>query len=165
MIIGIDTGFNGGMALYSEGLLLDCCDVPNYWETLPSKTKGGNYKRRRRLSYHITLGILLRWHDMGARVIIIEKVHAMPTDSTMSAFSFGEAFGAFKGFAEGLGLTIYLVTPRTWKKHFNLIGTDKDASIELARDMFGTEYFKRKRDHNRAEAALISAYGVCLLQD
>lgn len=158
MIIGIDTGFSGGMALLSDDGLHDCCDVPNFWEVLKSKTKAGKPKRRRRLNYTQTLNTLSHWKRLGATVMVIEKVHAMPADGGSAAFSFGEAFGAFKAIACSLGFEVYLVTPQAWKKDCQLIGTDKNASLDLAIDKFGPDFFTLKRHHNRADAALIALY-------
>ena len=160
MIIGIDTGISGGMALWSEGILLECCEVPSYIETLKTKTRKGNYKKRRRLSYYLVAQRLYDWQKMGAKDIIIEKVHSMPLDSGIAAFSFGEAWGCFNGVSASLGLSINHVSPQLWKRHYSLIGKDKQESLELARDLFGASWFKLKKDHNKAEAALISASGL-----
>jgi crossover junction endodeoxyribonuclease RuvC len=52
------------------------------------------------------------------------------------------------------------VSPAVWKKHFKL-PADKEASRALALPLFPAtaEHFARKKDHGRAEAALIARYG------
>ena len=59
-----------------------------------------------------------------------------------------------------LNYEVCLVSPQAWKKHFNLIGTEKTASVDLAADIFGQEQFKFKKDHNKADSALIACYGA-----
>ena len=173
LVIGIDTGVSGGMALYSEGLILECYDVPYIWEKLKTKSKAkklpdgkvipGKFKRRKKIDYMRLTVILTHWQSMGAADIFIELIHSMPRDSPVAAFSFGTAFGAFNMAGATLGLKSHFITPQQWKKALGLINEDKEASLELAREMFGTEFFKLKKDHNKAEAALISAYGFSVL--
>lgn len=163
MIIGIDTGVSGGMTLMNDkGEVVECIEVCNRWEVLKSKTKAGKPKRRRRLKYQQIAGTLAHWSMQGAQVMVIERVHAMPHDGGSAAFSFGEAFGCFQAMAALLNMEIVLVTPQAWKKHFNLLGRDKDDSLNLARLSFGLDLFPLKKDHNRAESALIAAYGLAM---
>ncbi|RKP56378.1 hypothetical protein D7S86_08240 [Pararobbsia silviterrae] len=50
------------------------------------------------------------------------------------------------------------VAPTTWKKFFGL-SADKDASLTLARGMYGhLPELKRAKDHNRAESLLIARW-------
>ncbi len=162
MIIGIDTGISGGMALLQDGILVECTETPFYWHQLKTKSKTGKFKRRRKLNYHQLHKILWRWYGMGARKIIIEQVHPMQGNGVISAFSQGEAMGAFTAMAAGLGLEIYYVLPTQWKQVHGLIGKDKTYSLYEARRLFGDQWFKLAKDHNKAEAALI---GVCGLHD
>lgn len=52
------------------------------------------------------------------------------------------------------------VTPGEWKRHHRLIGKDKDAARALALDRWPGrgDLFTRKKDHGRADAALIAAW-------
>ena len=52
----------------------------------------------------------------------------MPGQGVTSMFNFGQSFGVIKGICSALSLPIYFVRPTKWKKHFNLIKTNKDAS-------------------------------------
>ena len=163
MIIGIDTGISGGMALLQDGVLAQCCETPFYWHQLKTKSKTGKFKRRRKLNYHQLYKILHRWHDLGARKIIIEHVHPMQGNGVISAFSQGEALGAFTAIAAGLDLEIYYVLPTQWKKVHGLIGKDKAYSLDEARRLFGEDGFKLAKDHNKAEAALIGVLRSCMM--
>ena len=55
---------------------------------------------------------------------------------------------------------MYFVRPVKWKKYFNLINSEKDASRTKAIEIF--PYFSsqlaKKKDSNKADAILISSY-------
>lgn len=69
--------------------------------------------------------------------IIMEKVASRPNQSSVSMFRFGEGFGALKGLAAGLNISLRLVTPQAWKKVV-LAGTpkDKEAAIRYCKQVF-----------------------------
>ena len=93
-------------------------------------------------------------------VVVVEQVNAMPGQGVTSMFNFGQSFGVIKGICSALRLPIYFVRPTKWKKHFNLIKTNKDASrtkvIEVYPDI--SSKLSRKKDSNRADAILIARY-------
>ena len=84
----------------------------------------------------------------------------MPGQGVTSMFNFGQSFGVIKGICSALTLPIYFVRPVKWKKHFNLIGSTKDASRTKAIELFPnfTNDMKRKKDANKADAILIGRY-------
>ena len=43
-------------------------------------------------------------------------------------FNFGQSFGVIKGICAAMQLSIFFVRPAKWKKYFDLINTEKDAS-------------------------------------
>eukprot|EP00775_Hariotina_reticulata_P013092 gene13092-13219_t len=55
---------------------------------------------------------------------------------------------------------------KCWKKHLGLLSQDKDSSRQLAIDVYSNagksqqDMLRRKRDHGRAEALLIAAWGL-----
>ena len=51
----------------------------------------------------------------------------MPGQGVTSMFNFGQSFGGLKVYSH-FEIPIYFVSPAKWKKHFNLIGSEKDAS-------------------------------------
>jgi len=93
-------------------------------------------------------------------IIVVEHVNAMPGQGVTSMFNFGQSFGVIKGICSALSLPIYFVRPTKWKKYFNLIKTNKDASrtkvIEIYPEISGK--ISRKKDSNRADAILIARY-------
>jgi hypothetical protein len=85
-----------------------------------------------------------------------------------SVFKFGKNYGIVIGVATGLSHPLVKITPFDWKRSNGLIGKDKDASRQLAMELWPrhAESFKRKRDDGRAEAALIArAYNIASIKE
>ena len=101
-----------------------------------------------------------RLYEEKEVVVVVEHVNAMPGQGVTSMFNFGQSFGVIKGICAALGLPIHFVRPTKWKKHFNLIKTNKDASrtkvIEIYPEI--SSKLHRKKDSNRADAILIALY-------
>jgi len=96
---------------------------------------------------------------------IVERVASRPGQGVHSVFKFGMAYGQLLGVIVALGVPHQLVTPPTWKRHYKLIGMDKEASRARALELWPgrAELFKRKKDDGRAEAALLARYGSDVL--
>jgi crossover junction endodeoxyribonuclease RuvC len=105
-----------------------------------------------------------RIRQMQPSIAIIENVHSMPKQGVASTFKFGLACGAVHGVLGALAIPHHFVTPQVWKKHFRL-SADKEESRSLALQRFPVTgfYFTRKKDHGRAEAALIALYAFEVL--
>ena len=92
--------------------------------------------------------------------VVVEQVSAMPGQGVTSMFNFGQSFGILKGICSAMQLPIYFVRPAKWKKYFNLIKSEKDASRTRAIEIF--PYFSsnlsKKKDSNKADAILIASY-------
>jgi crossover junction endodeoxyribonuclease RuvC len=92
--------------------------------------------------------------------VIIEQVSAMPGQGVTSMFNFGQSFGILKGICSAMQLSMYFVRPTKWKKYYNLINSEKDASRTKAIEIF--PYFSsnlaKKKDSNKADAILIASY-------
>ena len=52
--------------------------------------------------------------------VLIEHVHAFPTDSRPSAFSFGRNLGHWEGVLSTFELEIDTVAPRTWQSFYDI---------------------------------------------
>ena len=92
--------------------------------------------------------------------VVIEQVSAMPGQGVTSMFNFGQSFGILKGICSAMQLPMFFVRPAKWKKYFNLINSQKDASRTRAIEIF--PYFStklsKKKDSNKADAILISSF-------
>jgi len=157
-VIGIDPGLSGAAALYTGGALVTVMDLPTWTTTRGKKTA-------RKLDVLGLQRILKRWADIVAiDQVFVEAVHTMPKQGIVSAGQFMEAFGAIQAVVLCVGLPLVLVDPGTWKNATGL-GRDKKLALRRAAMTFpwAAEYFARAMDHNRAEAALLAAYGFTRL--
>ncbi len=156
IVLGIDPGLTGGIAAVegapgSAPRLLYAADIPTTGE-----------KAKRRVD---AIGVmkLIRSHhpDHG----VIERAQAMPDQGSSSGFIYGRAVGALETCVDGLLIPLTVIESTAWKKAHALIKTDKEASRQRAIRLFpsGHDFFARKMDHGRAEAALIAWFGLQLL--
>ena len=92
--------------------------------------------------------------------VVIEQVSAMPGQGVTSMFNFGQSFGILKGICSSMQLPMYFVRPAKWKKYFNLINSEKDASRTRAIEIFPyfSKQLSRKKDSNKADAILIASF-------
>lgn len=147
MIIGIDPGNTGAIAVLGEdGILHEVHDMPLMANGKKQQVNPSELRRILDLQFE------------GTPKVIIEKVSAMPGQGVSSMFNFGMGFGVLQGVVAGLGFPLYLVTPQAWKKHFNLIGKDKDNARTVAQQLYPDAPLGRKKDIGRADAILIARY-------
>jgi hypothetical protein len=145
-ICAIDPGLTGAMAFYFPSLpgRIAVDDMPVVDGEVEPAT------------------IVRRIRQMGPTVAIIERVGPMPKDGAVQAFRFGSAYAAGKVSVALCEVPYHLVTPAVWKKHFKLAGgpDGKEQARALALQLFpaSAEHFARKKDHGRAEAALLALY-------
>lgn len=150
-LLAIDPGLSGAWALVQNGAVIRCGDMP---------VSGAG--TRRRVSGGVFASIV---RDCAPDLAVIEWVTAMPRGETKmgaaSMFRFGAAWGAAIAVIETCGVPFELVVPQVWKRHFNLIGREKEAGRQKALDLCPgiTAKLERKMDVGRADAALIGLYG------
>ena len=154
LIIGIDPGISGSICFLEEGKIIDVLEMPTMAE--------GKKNKRQVNGSQIYNEILTRINKIEKQNIrvIIEQVSAMPGQGVTSMFNFGQSFGILKGICSAMQLPMYFVRPAKWKKYFNLINSEKDASRTKAIEIF--PYFSpqlsRKKDSNKADAILIASF-------
>jgi crossover junction endodeoxyribonuclease RuvC len=154
LIIGIDPGITGSICFFEDGKIIDVVEMPNMAEGKKNKKQVNGAQ-----IYH---EILLRIKNLNKEEIkvVIEQVSAMPGQGVTSMFNFGQSFGILKGICSAMQLPMYFVRPVKWKKYFNLINSEKDASRTKAIEVF--PYFSselsRKKDSNKADAILIASF-------
>ena len=130
LIIGIDPGISGSICFFESGKILEVIEMP-------TMTEGKKNKRQVNGSqiYNEILKRITKTEKQNIRVII-EQVSAMPGQGVTSMFNFGQSFGILKGICSAMQLPIYFVRPAKWKKYFNLINSEKDASRTRAIEIF-----------------------------
>ena len=84
----------------------------------------------------------------------------MPGQGVTSMFNFGQSFGVIKGICSAMQLPMYFIRPAKWKKYFNLIKTEKEASRTKAIEIFPqiSSKLSKKKDNNKADAILIASF-------
>ena len=151
-IIGIDPGLSGGIAILDDLKILDIYDMP----IMSEGKKNKNQLNSAQLVNIIKKNIITN----GDTFLIVEQVSAMPGQGVTSMFNFGQSFGILKGICSAMHLSMHFVRPARWKKYFNLIKCEKDASRTKAIEIF--PYFStnlsKKKDANKADAILIASY-------
>ena len=152
IIIGIDPGISGAISVLENKKILEVYDTPTMID--------GKKNKRQINSAQVTNIIKERLKDGKEVIVVVEHVNAMPGQGVTSMFNFGQSFGVIKGICAALGLPIYFVRPLKWKKHFNLIKTNKDASRTKVIEAYPeiSSKLHRKKDSNRADAILIALY-------
>ncbi len=154
LIIGIDPGLSGSICFMEDGKILDVIEMPTMAE--------GKKSKRQVNGSQIYNEILKRVnnHEKNDIRVIIEQVSAMPGQGVTSMFNFGQSFGILKGICSAMQLSMYFVRPSKWKKYFNLINSEKDASRTRAIEIFPyySSQLSKKKDSNKADAILIASF-------
>jgi crossover junction endodeoxyribonuclease RuvC len=153
LIIGIDPGISGSICFFKDGKILEVIEMPVMTEGKKNKKQVNGSQ-----IYNEFLKRINRKDDEIR--VVIEQVSAMPGQGVTSMFNFGQSFGVLKGICSAMQLPIFFVRPAKWKKYFNLINSQKDASRTRAIEIF--PYFStqlsKKKDSNKADAILIASF-------
>ena len=154
LIIGIDPGISGSICFLKNGRIMDVIEMPTMTEGKKNKKQVNGSQIFNEISQRT------KKLDQNDVRIVIEQVSAMPGQGVTSMFSFGQSFGILKGICSAMQLPMFFVRPMKWKKYFNLINSEKDASRTRAIEIF--PYFSaqlsRKKDSNKADAILIASF-------
>ena len=154
LIIGIDPGISGSICFFEDGKIIDVIQMPS----MPEGKKNKRQVNGAQIFYEISSRI--KDIDKENIKVIIEQVAAMPGQGVTSMFNFGQSFGVLKGICSAMQLSMYFVRPAKWKKYFNLINSEKDASRARAIEIFPyfSSQLSRKKDTNKADAILIASF-------
>ena len=154
LIIGIDPGISGSICFFEDGKILEVIEMPTMTEGKKNKKQVNGSQIFNEISKRINKN-----QNQGVRVVV-EQVSAMPGQGVTSMFNFGQSFGILKGICSAMQLPVYFVRPAKWKKYFNLINSEKDASRTRAIEIFPyfSSQLSRKKDSNKADAILIASF-------
>lgn len=144
--IGIDPGAISGAyaAIDHNGEFIVCDDIPS----IDGRINATN------LRYLLKSCVT----TFDSAMIAVESVHSMPKQGIASTAKFMRAVGAIEATAELTHYPLVLVRPQEWKKYHGLIGTEKVASLELARSIYPEASLKRIKDTGRADALLMALW-------
>ena len=154
LIIGIDPGISGAICFFQNGVITDVIDMPSMADGKKNKRQINSQQVFNEISERI---INIPKKDI---IVVIEQVSAMPGQGVTSMFNFGQSFGVLKGICSAMQLPMHFVRPAKWKKFFNLINAEKDASRTKAIEIFPyiSPQLSKKKDANKADAALIASF-------
>ena len=154
LIIGIDPGISGAICFFKDGKILDVIEMPTMTEGKKNKRQVNGSQIYNEISKRVK-----NFDKQNVRVII-EQVSAMPGQGVTSMFNFGQSYGILKGICSAMQLPMYFVRPAKWKKYFNLINSEKDASRTKAIEIFPSfsSQLSKKKDSNKADAILIASF-------
>ena len=154
LIIGIDPGISGSICFFEDGKVMDIVEMPSMAEGKKNKRQVNGAQIYNEISLRIK-----NFNKEDIRVVI-EQVSAMPGQGVTSMFNFGQSFGVLKGICSAMQLPMYFVRPAKWKKYFNLINSEKDASRTKAIQIFPyiSSELSKKKDANKADAILLASF-------
>ena len=154
LIIGIDPGISGSICFFEDGKVIDIVEMPSMADGKKNKRQVNGAQIYNEISLRIK-----NFNKEDIRVVI-EQVSAMPGQGVTSMFNFGQSFGVLKGICSAMQLPMYFVRPAKWKKYFNLINSEKDASRTKAIQIFPyiSSELSKKKDANKADAILLASF-------
>jgi Holliday junction resolvasome RuvABC endonuclease subunit len=152
-VLGVDPGISGGLAIIeiahgAAPSLIECIDIP---------VVGTGAKER------IDVAAIRNFIDRRKPFhALIERAQAMPKQGVSSSFKYGRAVGAIEAAITLCSIPVEIVEPPAWKRFWKLPGKDKESARQKALQLFPAAHavLARKKDHGRAEAALIALYGA-----
>ena len=152
LVIGIDPGISGSICFFEDGKIIEVIEMPVMTDGKKNKKQVNGAQIYNEFSKRINNNDDIR--------VVIEQVSAMPGQGVTSMFNFGQSYGILKGICSAMQLPMFFVRPAKWKKYFNLINSQKDASRTRAIEIF--PYFSaqlsKKKDSNKADAILIASF-------
>ena len=154
IIFGIDPGVSGAISVLENKKVIEVFEMPTMID--------GKKNKKQVNGAQVTNIIKERLDSEKEKeiAVVVEHVNAMPGQGVTSMFNFGQSFGVIKGVCSALSIPIYFVRPTKWKKHFNLIKTNKDASRTKVIQTYPeiSSKLSKKKDSNKADAILIARY-------
>ncbi|XP_022890724.1 Holliday junction resolvase MOC1, chloroplastic-like isoform X1 [Olea europaea var. sylvestris] len=155
-VMGIDPDISGALALLKPN------DSPQVFDSPHLKVLIGKGVRKR-LDAKSIVQLIQSFNAPIGTTAYIEQSRPYPQDGKQGWWSGGFGYGLWIGILVASGFSVVPVPSLLWKNEFKLAGnrSSKDDSRELASILFPSlsSLLKRKKDHGRAEALLIAAYG------
>ncbi|PIN17475.1 hypothetical protein CDL12_09876 [Handroanthus impetiginosus] len=170
-VLGVDPDISGALAVLKPDNSAEVFDSPHV-KVLVGK------RARKRLDVKSIIKLLQNVDAPIGTTVYIEQSIPYPQDGKQGWWSGGFGYGLWIGILVASGYSVVPIPSLLWKNGFKLAGnrSSKDDSRELASTLFPSmsSLLKRKKDHGRAEALLIAAYGKglkvnfntsCILED
>lgn len=162
VFIGIDSGLTGALCAMTKDN-----SVPALLEDLP-RFEYGKVKWINGVEFSELLRAARLGYKASDCFLTIEITQAMGgsnfSNGSIAANSMGRTLGSMLSVIQLSGIPFDLVPPSKWKRSLDLIGKEKDKEYCRAKARMLMPHLcdrlERKKDHNRAEAALLAYYGA-----
>ena len=153
MILAIDPGISGALALYNPDLdFLHTQPLPVQWRLV-------NKQKKSEIDLP-ALGEYIRQRVSLITKVVLEKPTAMPGAGATSQFNFGMTCGQIEGLIMGLDLPLARVHPSAWKTAMD-VPSDKRRAKGRACHYFPTHAAAlAAKTEGECEAAMIALYGA-----
>ena len=153
-IIGIDPGISGAICFFENGKIIEIIDMPIMNDGKKNKKQVNGAQIYNEIYEQIKN---IPKHEIN---VVLEQVSAMPGQGVTSMFNFGQSFGVIKGICAAMRLPLHFVRPAKWKKYFNLLNSEKQASRTKAIEIFPeiSHKLSKKKDINKADAILSASF-------
>ena len=147
IIIGIDPGKSGGIRAYDGKNMTNVQSCPSDPTGMANSLKG------------IIKDLNIDTVGKDVTQVIIEHVHAFPSDGRSSVFKFGTNYGMWLGICASLELDVTTVPPQVWMKKYGELPKEKQERKRYLK-MLALSYFQElKVTLKTADAILIAKYG------
>lgn len=162
IIVGIDTGLNGAIAIYlpDTHIITEICDMPKMSITVGKKAREildiTQLKKIMESVCHLT--------SIGRNLIVYERVWGQGGQNAAAGFNFGVNYGTVLAYlAVFAQCELHPVIPQTWKKSLKVGVSDNDIA-NRADSIFPKESWRWRGPRGglkdgRAEAAMLAYYG------
>lgn len=158
LIIGVDCGLSGALALMRDGVVTEVMDMPTLVLSRGAKAK-------REVDAHLLADRLEA--ERPDHAFVEQLWGMMPLNDpegrgqgAARAFAHGKGYGIIIGVLAALDIPITLVTAQRWKKSLG-VPADKDGARARASQLMpaAARLWPLKKHDGRAESALIALYG------
>lgn len=163
-VLGIDPDIKGAVAVLKpqhSGSPAQVYDAPTVEVFIGKRV-------RRRLDARSIVSLLRNLGAPAGSLAYVEQSRPFPNDGKQGWWCGGFGYGLWIGTLVASGFSVIPISSMVWKKHFDLSGGNlqKDESRAIACSLFASlsPQLKRKKDHGRAEALLIAAYGKSMMK-
>ena len=146
-VIGIDPGWNGGLAIFDDDILKAVFRCPSDRD---------ENKIARYLESSISINPVTGECET---IVYIEKVWAFPGNAVRAAFSFGKNYGTWLGIIKALEIPLVYVTPTEWQKN---IGTRVPKDKKKRKKYFQRRAIGYAKGSLKKKISLIVADAVCI---
>ena len=163
LIVGIDPGANGALATLDLDGWLEVYDLKDC-----IKPTGSFNSLDPELFINMLAKAIDYKYEPGEVAVFIEESGSYRRDGIKTAKPIFDSRGVMRAVFCPRGYNVEFIDPKTWKKRFGLLKTDKSESVKKACELFPnqTDLFMRLKKgggvkllDGRAEAALIAHYG------